>query len=149
MTDRLRAVFDTNVFVSAFLSRNPNSPTQELIDRWLAGEFDLLVCDAIVDELIEKLVERRIERAEIEAFVALLDSMAEWIDVPAEAIEPMVADDPDDDVVAACAIVGHADYLITYDPHIAGLGDQYGSVRITKALPFLWAVRGDEPPDAA
>lgn len=149
VTDRLRAVFDTNVFVSAFLSRNPTSPTQELIDRWLTGEFDLLVCDAIVDELIEQLVERRIERAEIEAFVALLDNMAEWVDVPDEAIEPVVTDDPDDDVVVACAVVGPADYLITYDPHIAELGDHYRGVRITKALPFLWAIRGNKPPGAA
>ena len=47
-TDRspLRAVLDTNVFVAAYLSRNPNSPTREIIDRWLRGEFDLLYsCD--------------------------------------------------------------------------------------------------------
>lgn len=147
MTDHLRAVFDTNVFVSALLSRNPTSPTQELIDRWLAGEFDLLVCDAIVDELIEKLVERQIERAEIEAFVALLDNMAEWVNVPDEAIEPVVAGDPDDDIVVACAVVGEANFLVTYDPHIAALGDVYRDVKITKALPFLWAVRGDRPPN--
>lgn len=148
MTDRLRAVFDINVFVSAFLSRNPTSPTQELIDRWLAGEFDLLVCDAIVNELIEKMVERRLERIDIETFAALLDSMAEWIDVPDEAIEPVVAEDPDDDVVVACAIVGVADFLVTYDPHITVLGDVYRDVKITKALPFLWAVRGDRPPNS-
>ena len=30
MTERLRAVFDTNVFVSALLSHNPTSPTREI-----------------------------------------------------------------------------------------------------------------------
>jgi putative PIN family toxin of toxin-antitoxin system len=149
VTDRLRAVFDTNVFVSALLSRNPTSPTQELIDRWLAGDFDLLVTNAIVNELIEKLVERRVERTDIETFAALLDSMAEWIDVPDEAIEPVVADDPDDDVIVACAVVGHADYLVTYDPHIAVLGDVYRGTKIAKALPFLWAIRRDRSPDSA
>jgi putative PIN family toxin of toxin-antitoxin system len=145
VTERLRAVFDTNVFVSAYLSRNPTSPTQELIDRWVTGEFTLLVCDAIVDELIEKLVERRIARPDIEAFVALLDSMAEWIDVPDEAMERVVPADADDDIIVACAVVGSADFLVTYDPHIASLGDAYRGVRISKALPFLWAVRGDQP----
>lgn len=148
MTEHLRAVFDTNVFVSAYLSRNPTSPTQELIARWLAGEFTLLVCDAIVDELIEKLVERQIARTDIEAFVALLDSMAEWVNVPDEAIRRVVLADADDDVVVACAVVGNADCLVTYDPHIAALGDSYQGVRITKALPFLWAVRGDRRPNA-
>ena len=51
MTKRLRAVLDTNVFVSAFLSRSPTSPTRELIQRWLDNEFTLLVSDAILDEL--------------------------------------------------------------------------------------------------
>jgi len=148
VTEHLRAVFDTNVFVSAYLSRNPTSPTQELIARWLAGEFTLLVCDAIVDELIEKLVERQIARTDIEAFVALLDSMAEWVNVPDEAIRRVVLADADDDVVVACAVVGNADCLVTYDPHIAALGDSYQGVRITKALPFLWAVRGDRRPNA-
>lgn len=149
MTERLRAVFDTNVFLSAYLSRNPTSPTQELIDRWLSEEFTLLVCDASVDELIEKLVERRIAQPDIDTFVALLDSMAEWIDVPGEAMERVVSADADDDVIVACAIVGGADFLVTYDPHIAELGDVYRGIRITKALPFLWAVRGDKPPGGA
>ena len=146
MTDRLRAVFDTNVFVSAFLSRSPTSPTQELINRWLADEFTLLVCDAIIDEIIEKLIVRRIGREDIETFVALLDSLAEWVEISDEAIVPLITADADDDVVIACAIVGNADFLVTYDPHFAPLGDTYQGVKITKALPFLWAVRGDKPP---
>ncbi len=146
MTERLRAVFDTNVIVSAYLSRSPTSPTQELIDRWLAEEFTLLVCDAIVDEFIEKLAVRGVDREHIETFVALLDAMAEWVYVPAEAIVPRIPADADDDVVVACAIAGNADFLVTYDPHFAPLGDTYEGVRVTKALPFLWAVRGDQPP---
>jgi uncharacterized protein len=146
VTDRLRAVFDTNVFVSAYLSQNPTSPTQELINRWLADEFTLLVCDAIVDELIEKLAVRGIGREDIELFVALLGNLAEWVDVPDEAIIQLVPADADDDVVIACAVTGSADFLVTYDPHFAPLGDTYQGVKITKALPFLWAVRGDQPP---
>lgn len=60
MTDRLRAVLDTNVFLSAFLSRNPASPTKEILQRWQDGEFILLVSDDLIDELTEKLLERRI-----------------------------------------------------------------------------------------
>ena len=146
MTNRLRTVFDTNVFVSAYLSKNPTSPTQELINRWLAGEFTLLVCDAIVDELIEKLAVRGIGRADIEVFIALLGSLAEWVDVPDEAIVQLVPADADDDVVIACAVKGATDFLVTYDPHFAPLGETYQGVKITKALPFLWAVRGDQPP---
>lgn len=148
MTERLRAVFDTNVIVSAFLSRSPTSPTQELIDRWLADEFTLVVCTAIVDELIEKLVERGVARSEIETFVALLDAFAEWVDIQEAAVVRLIPDDADDDVVIACALAGKADFVVTYDPHFAPLSNSYQGVRITKALPFLWAVRGDQPPAA-
>lgn len=72
MTDRLRAVFDTNVFVSAFLSRSPSSPTKELLERWQADEFNLLVSDALLDEIAEKLLERGIEGEVVSEFLTLL-----------------------------------------------------------------------------
>ncbi|MCL4870084.1 MAG: putative toxin-antitoxin system toxin component, PIN family [Anaerolineae bacterium] len=147
MTNHLRAVLDTNVFVSTFLSRSPTNPTQELINRWLASEFTLLICDAIVDELIEKLVERGIAKVDIENLAALLNALAEWVSVPNDSIKPVIIADADDDVVVACALVGGADFLVTYDPHIGALGDFYEGVWIAKALPFLWAIRGDQPHD--
>jgi len=145
-TKRLRAVLDTNVFVSAFLSRSPTSPTQELIRRWEEKEFILLVSDVLLEEVAEKLVERGIEQERIIEFLTLVGWLAEWVDVPAEAVKSVVADDPDDDHILACAVVGKADYLVSYDPHFEPLGEEYQGVRITKALPFLWAVRGDRPP---
>lgn len=141
MTRRLRAVLDTNVFVSAFLSRNPSSPTRELIERWLANEYILLTSNAIVDELTEKLRERGIERERTTEFLATLIALAEYVEVPDEAIQPVIATDPDDDHVLACAVEGKADYLVSYDPHFDVLGEVYRNIRIVKALPFLWAVR--------
>ena len=72
MTDRLRAVLDTNVFLSAFLSRNPTSPTKEILQRWQAGEFVLLVSDDLIDELTEKLLERRIPPDRVTEFLTLI-----------------------------------------------------------------------------
>jgi uncharacterized protein len=146
VTKRLRAVFDTNVFVSAFLSNSLTSPTQELLNRWLGDEFTLLICDAILYELIEKLLERGVDEDDTENFAALLTTLAEWVEVPDDAIEKVILTDADDDVVVACAVVGSADFLVTYDPHFASLGDVYNGVKITRALPFLWAIRGDQQP---
>ena len=147
-TERLRAVFDTNVFVSAFLSRNPTSPTQELIRRWEGGEFVLLVSDALLEEVAGKLVERGIEQERVIEFLTLVGRLAEWVDVPPEAVRPVIADDPDDDHILACAVVGKADWLVSYDPHFDSLGEDYQGIKITKALPFLWVVRGDHLPEA-
>jgi putative PIN family toxin of toxin-antitoxin system len=134
-------VLDTNVFVSAFLSRSPTSPTRELIQRWLAGEFTLLISDALLDELAEKLVERGIEQEQVITFLAMLNSLAEYVEVPTEAVQPVITADPDDDHILACAVVARADYLVSYDPHFAPLNGSYQGVIIGKALPFLWAVR--------
>jgi len=143
VTDRLRAVLDTNVFLSAFLSRNPTSPTKEILQRWQAGEFDLLVSDALVEELAEKLLERRISSDRVTEFLTVLAGLAEWILVPEDAVQPVILEDPDDDSILACAVVGKADYLVTYDAHFEPLRDGYAGVKITKALPFLRALRGD------
>jgi putative PIN family toxin of toxin-antitoxin system len=141
--DRLRAVLDTNVFLSAFLSRNPTSPTKEVIQRWQAGEFVLLVSDKLVEELAEKLLARGIDPALVTEFLTLLAELAEWVDVPEGAMEPVVPSDSDDDVILACAVVGRADYLVTYDRHFDALEGGYAGIRITKALPFLREIRGD------
>ena len=141
MTERLRAVFDTNVFVSAFLSRNPSSPTKELIRRWIDGELILLVSDDLVDEITEKLLQRGISQDRVTELLTLLAGLAEWVDVPPEAVRAAVAEDPEDDPILACAVVGRAGYLVTYDTHFDSLGGVFEGVRITKALPFLWELR--------
>jgi hypothetical protein len=56
VTDRLRAVLDINVFLSAFLSRNPSSPTREILQRFQDGEFVLLISYDVIDELFERLL---------------------------------------------------------------------------------------------
>lgn len=143
MTERLRAVFDTNIFVSAFLSRNPSSPTQELIRRWQDGELTLIVSEALVDEITEKLLERRISEDRITELLALLIRLAEWADVPPESVRAVVGEDPEDDPILACAVVGRANYLVTYDAHFDSLGGTFEGIKITKAIPLLRELRGE------
>jgi putative PIN family toxin of toxin-antitoxin system len=140
VTKRLRAVLDTNVFVSASLSKNANSPTRELLERWKANEFTLVICDQIAKELIEKLKERRFSPDEIVEQTSALVSSAEWVVIADEQIEALLSD-PDDNVVVACAVEGKANYLITYDPHFDSLQGNYRGIKIVKAIPFLEVLR--------
>ena len=143
MTKRPRAVFDTNVFVSASLSKNANSPTRELLERWKRNEFILLVCNQIAKELIEILSERGLTAEEIVDQISALARSAEWVIVPEEKIEDLLSD-PDDNVVVACAVEGAANYLVTYDPHFDTLGGNYRGIKIVKAIPFLEALRRED-----
>ncbi|MEK7810017.1 MAG: putative toxin-antitoxin system toxin component, PIN family [Chloroflexota bacterium] len=146
MTKRLRAVFDTNVFLSAALSKNSNSPTKELLARWEREEFVLLICEALSDEITEKLIERAAPPLVAAQQIAVLKQLAEWVEVPSESIVRVLAD-PDDDVVLACATIGKADYIITYDPHFDSLGGEYLGIKILKAIPFLQILREQQNQD--
>ena len=145
MTERsaLRAVFDTNVIIAALLSKNPSSPTSELLQRWGKGEFALLYCEDLQAEYEEKFFSRNIP---LEVQVAFLESLlvfGEHIELSRNQIHPRVPADPDDDIVIACAIAGQATHLVTYDSHLLNLGEMYQGVAIVDGLRFLYAVRGD------
>lgn len=140
MTKPIRAVLDTNVFVSAALSKNPSSPTREVIDRWKRGEFVLLICTALAEEVVEKLLDHSVDKEKVSALVETLASLAEWVEISTEKIEALLSD-PDDNVVVACAVEGKANYLITYDPHFDSLKGEYRGIKIIKAIPFLEVLR--------
>lgn len=143
---RLRAVFDTNIFVAAYLSKNPDSPTMELLRRWLQGEFELLYSDDLLVEIDEKFSARGISDEHKDSLLVELRDFATYVEVKPSDVKPVIAADPDDDFILACAVVGRADYLVSYDAHFDVLEGEYRGIKITEALPFLWAVRGDRPP---
>ena len=140
MTKPIRAVLDTNVFISAALSKNPSSPTRELIELWKQGEFILLICTPLAEEIVEKLLDRRIDQKLINDLVEKLAQLAEWIEVPPEKIKDLLSD-PDDNIVVACAVEGRVNYLVTYDPHFDSLNGEYQGIKILKAIPFLNVLR--------
>jgi putative PIN family toxin of toxin-antitoxin system len=140
VTKKIRAVLDTNVFVSAALSKNANSPTREVLDRWKQGEFVLLICTPLAEEVVEKLLDHRADKEKVGSLVETLANWAEWVEVPAEKIESLLSD-PDDNVIVACAVEGGANYLVTYDPHFDSLQGEYRGVKIVKAVPFLDVLR--------
>ncbi|MBL7065765.1 MAG: putative toxin-antitoxin system toxin component, PIN family [Anaerolineae bacterium] len=143
---RLRAVFDTNVVIAALLSRNPHSPLVELLRRWRNDEFELLYCDDLRAEYREKLIAKGVQPDRRHRLLEDLTSLGTCILLTPDDLVPRIPDDPDDDVVIACAIAGEATHLVTYDPHLHTLGAEYQGVRILDGLHFLYTVRGDVPP---
>ncbi len=143
---RFRAVFDTNVIVAALKSKNPRSPTRELLTRWKNHEFDLLYVADLRLEYAEKLAAKRVEQDAAAAFLDRLAGQAILVPLTKDDLVWRVPADPDDEIVLACAIVGQATHLVTYDPHLSALGEVYQGVRILDGLHFLYVVRGDAPP---
>ena len=139
-------MFDTNVVVAALMSRNPTSPNVELLSRWVSAEFVILYSSALRAEYAEKLAARAVEAERGRQFLQTLDQHGNLIEVSPSDIIPIVAADPDDDLIIACAVKGDATYIITYDPHFDLLGGSYRGIQILRPLNFLYLIRGDAPP---
>jgi putative PIN family toxin of toxin-antitoxin system len=143
---QIRAVFDTNIYVAAYLSKNRRSPNKELFQRWRDGEFVLLTSGAILEEVIEKFDGRGIDQALTVELISQILVDAEYVVTSDDQIATVVVGDPDDDQVLACAVTGKADYLVTYDPHFDCLEGAYQGIRVLDGLNFLYVVRGDTKP---
>ena len=118
----LRAVLDTNVPIAAHLSRNPHSPTIELLARWRGGQFVQLYSDDMLVELVEKFQARKISPDASDRYLADLITLGEFVIVAPEQVPDVIAADPDDNTILACAFVGRASHIVTYDPHFDVLG---------------------------
>lgn len=144
----LRAVLDTNVPIAAHLSRNPRSPTIELLGRWRGGEFAQLYSDDMLVELVEKFQTRKIALDAADRYLADLITLGAFVIVAPEQVPQVIEADPDDNAILACAFVGRASHIVTYDPHFDVLGGAYQRIPILDGLHFLYIVRGDRPPES-
>ena len=112
----MRAVVDTNVWVSAFL--NPHGLPGQLVTALQQARFTLSTSEPLLAELAEVLsrprLARRHERAteQILAFVEALRGDAEMI-LPAGSIR--VCRDPDDDVLIETALLADAQCVVSGD----------------------------------
>lgn len=138
---RKRAVFDTNLYVAAHKSRNPNSPTVELFKRWADNEFDLIYCELLIEEIKEKFFEKGITAGTTVRLISDLKTRGLEVDITSYDIETIITADPDDDFIIACAVLGYATYIVTYDSPFDCLGGQYHGIKILDGLRFLRELR--------
>lgn len=136
----LRVVLDTNVIIAALRSANPRSPTVELLDRWARNDYSLLYSDDLLAEYVDKLSKRSVPPVLIRAFLSRVMEKAEYVLVADRQIVAVTVD-PDDDRVLACAVVGKATHLVTYDPHLIAIGPSFRKVRVISVLEFLTQLR--------
>lgn len=108
----MRAVFDTNVLLAAFLTEGV---CEKLFTRARKHHFDLITCPFILHEF-ERILEKRLAatKQEKETVLALIAETALDIVVPSE-IPTGACRDGDDDNVVACAMEAAADHLVTGD----------------------------------
>jgi putative PIN family toxin of toxin-antitoxin system len=127
-----RVVFDTNILFSAV--GWCGSP-YHCIQAARHGNCHSLTCESILTELGEKLQLKRSftsgRAAETLDEIRLFSKV-----IPILGNLKVIAADADDDSVVECALLGHANYLVSGDRHLLALGS-YQDIQIVKAAEFL------------
>jgi putative PIN family toxin of toxin-antitoxin system len=114
----MKVVLDTNVLASGLvgLPREKSTPG-EILRRWHAGSFDLVTSEAILTETARTLTkyyfQKQLPPGKRLAAVETLRRRAFVVHIM-ESVEG-VASHPEDDLVLATAVAGHAEYLVTGD----------------------------------
>ena len=128
----MKIVFDTNIYISAFVIPGGNAEKAYL--HAIDGDFELCTSVAILTELARKLDEKfGWEKQKIAQLITSISNVATvfkttpWLKV--------VSDDPDNRILE-CALKAGAEFLLTGDKHLLKLRN-YGNFEIIKLSTFL------------
>ena len=128
-----RAVFDTNILVSAIgWSGNP----RRCIELARAGVITGLTCREILEECWRVLASK-LQFTDEEALSAVVDllTVLQLVSIPHRL--QFISADPADDKVLECAVEGRATHIVTGDKkHLLSLGN-YQGIPIVSADDFL------------
>lgn len=128
----MRLVLDTNVAIAGLLW---NGHPRHLLDLAIDGSIALISSPALIDELAHMLnypkFSRRIATlcATTPSALTVRYGALVMLVTPSE-VPPIVANDPEDDQVLACALAADADLIVSGDKHLLGLGGAYQGIRI-------------------
>ncbi|MCI0495429.1 putative toxin-antitoxin system toxin component, PIN family [candidate division KSB1 bacterium] len=124
MTAKIKAVVDTNIFVSGIIS--PKGPPRKIIVVAKDRKFDLITSAQINEEILEVLHRNHIyEKYHLTEQV--IDDICALLYEGSLIIEGLYsikfgAPDLKDDKFLATALEGNADYVVSGDPHLLNLG---------------------------
>ncbi len=143
MQRKLRAVIDTNLFVSGLFAKD--SVSARLQDLWINQDFELVTSIEIIKEISRVLnyprIKERFKPTEenIRRFYRLLFRKA----IISKDIyqTDKIADDPTDNKFLACALEKKADYIVSRDSHLRNLKHYHG-IQIVDATTFIEKVKG-------
>ena len=134
----MRAVLDPNVLIAALLS--PRGAPAEIVTRWLAGEFELVVSDALLRELERSLgypkLRSRIDADNAAEFIGVVRNNAVLASDPRDVARRST--DPGDDYLLALAENERA-VLVSGDGHLLALTAE---LPIKSPREFADALRG-------
>ncbi len=144
----IRAVLDTNIWVSAIL--NPAGYPAEVLKTFRQGEFLAVISEPIIAEIADVLSRPRIKNkygvteTDILELLILIEERCEHVLLSGDV---RVCRDPEDNGVIETAIKGHAAYIVTrdddikFDKSIAAFLSQNNNVTPISTARFLKLIK--------
>ncbi len=128
----IKAVLDTNILVPGL--GNPLGAPAKVFDRWLDGQFVLLISQPIFEEYSRILLGHpKVPREKAEIFLNGLGELAQVVAI-SETLN--VCKDQSDNVFLETATVGNAEYLVTKNiKHFPF--KRYQQIKIVQVSKFL------------
>ena len=127
-----RVVFDTNIFISAFIT--PGGRGETAYQKAVDGNIQLYSSVPILTELAIKLQDKfKWDTDRVRAAVRHVAALATVLK-PSERIS-VVADEPDNRILE-CAVAGNVDMVVTGDKHLLDL-KTYERIEIVTLAVFL------------
>ncbi len=123
----MKAVFDTNVLVAAFVTEGVCA---RLLGRARRKQLDLVLSPFILEEFKNVLLKKFFaSKEQTKATTGLILEAAQMVS-PASKVSG-VCRDPDDDQILSCALSAGADYLVTGDSDLLNLEEFHGTRILT------------------
>jgi uncharacterized protein len=136
----MRAVFDTNVFISAFLIPSSQGERAFLLARH--KRFSLYTSVAILTETAQKLRTKFAQaETDIRAALQLMSRVARVLKPPVHI--HILADEPDNRILE-CALAAQADLIVSGDRHLRQL-KKFQGIPILRLMDFLRLFPAEAP----
>ena len=133
----MRAVFDTNIYVSAFAI--PGGRAEEAYLNAIHGKFDLVTSVSILTET-GSVLQKKFDWSQ-EKVRELVQAISRVATVVKTVAHLEVLEDEPDNRILECAVHGEADCIVTGDRHLLDL-ESYQGVRILSLADFLALLPG-------
>ena len=125
----MKAVFDTNVLVAAFVTEGVCA---KLLGRARRKQLNLMISPFILKEFQNVLLKKfSASKEQIRTAAKLISEVAQT--VSHVSMVSGICRDPDDDQILSCALSAEVDYLVTGDSDLLQLKEFHGIKILTPA----------------
>jgi uncharacterized protein len=140
----MRVVLDTNTLISGVIS--PGGPPRRLLDAARTQLFEPCTSAILLAELLDALSRQKFAARLAQAGLTPRGIVTEirrlaYMVAPQD-VPRVIARDPDDDHVLACAVAANADLIVSGDKHLHSLGGHYRGISILTPAAGLQKITG-------